>query len=659
MRDRYDLIVVGAGPAGAACAYHAAAAGLSTLLVDRKAFPRAKVCGDGLTPRALRALSRMGLEDIARDSSRVLGVRFGSSKRSQTISYAATQPHLFTFGTVVPRVLLDDRVRRAAQRAGADFADDTTVTKLHTDRQGRIHGVYIERSDAAHQIESTVTVIADGAAGRLGRLLRRRSGCASMPTAFAVRQYVADVDTCAPYFEIHTPLVWRGRTLVGYAWIFPVTQTSANVGVGLLAPQLTLDEALLKRVFQDFLAELFGHDPRFRHARVVGQIEGGALNTHAVNPLDGPAGAILVGDAAGLVNAFTGEGIAYALESGEISAQAAIASREDDRNLVVTYGHSMLVAFRRHHVAGRSIRHAQWLASFGPSLFDRPSSNVLLDALGRFVLDEPPPALPRFSFEEPGRAGMVRNLLEDLRTEIVTGLQSIDPLVAEIAGDLIGAPSSAAMPLLQIVGATRDPQASRSTLFFDGLVTIVLFTLAHEVLSCVRGDRQHAHEPVNMATVAAIAVGDCLLTQASVALARLPADTSQTVADAFCNATCLRMTHTVPALATRYAVAAGATACAATLAQENDTLRSERVEADASLDRFARWYGSSWAAVADLTRTGSPELAEYVDAQIANVPRLPCRDRLPLNELAASLCEEAHRLIEERLDRPLRRLAAR
>ena len=83
--------MIGAGPAGAACAYHAGAAGLSTLLVDRKRFPRAKVCGDGLTPRALRALIAMGCEDLADLGPHVRGLRFGASGPTMTF-HDATAP---------------------------------------------------------------------------------------------------------------------------------------------------------------------------------------------------------------------------------------------------------------------------------------------------------------------------------------------------------------------------------------------------------------------------------------------------------------------------------------------------------------------------------------------------------------------------------------
>jgi hypothetical protein len=455
------------------------------------------------------------------------------------------------------------------------------------------------------------------------------------------------------------PLVWHGRSLLGYAWIFPVTETSANVGVGLLAGWKSRDDAMLRRVFHEFLAELFARDPRFRSAKAVGQIEGGALNTQVVTPSDLPPGAVLVGDAAGLVNSFTGEGIAYALESGELAARAAIESRGNDRDPSTTYGQNVHLAFRRHRIARESLRHVQWMATFGPSLFDGTSTNELLKAIRRFVLDETPTRAPGVPFAEPWRAALVQDLLADVRTEIVCGLQSIDPLVAEIAGDLIAAPSSGVIPPLRIVGALLERSVSRDPVLFDGLLSIALFAVAHQVLSSVRGDRQHAGEPVDKATVAAIVVGDCLLTQASVALARLPADTYRSIAGAFHHAARLRMNRTAASLDARYATVAEATACAATLARTIGPSPDADAEADAHLDAFARWYGSSWAATSDLLRTGAPDLAVHVREKIENIPHLPDGAHRPCRELVASLHEEAWRAIRGVLEEPPRRSAVR
>src|SRR5256885_16406545 len=114
-----DVLIIGAGPAGAAAAYHTARAGLATILVDRKSFPRGKVCGDGLTPRALRALDRIGVIDDDLLSSRVTGVRLIRGGTPPVVLTLATEPGRFNFGAVIPRTVLDDRIRKAAEAAGA------------------------------------------------------------------------------------------------------------------------------------------------------------------------------------------------------------------------------------------------------------------------------------------------------------------------------------------------------------------------------------------------------------------------------------------------------------------------------------------------------------------------------------------------------------
>ena len=170
MRNDYDVVVVGAGPAGASAAYHAASAGLKTLLLDRKRFPRAKVCGDWLTPRAVRALARIGLGHAFDAHTRVAGVRMQGSGVDLGVSYAA-EPPPYDFGLVVPRSVLDQQIATAAVSAGAEFVDDVSVEGVVTTASERIAGVAVRHPRKTSSVRARVTIVADGATGRIGRLL--------------------------------------------------------------------------------------------------------------------------------------------------------------------------------------------------------------------------------------------------------------------------------------------------------------------------------------------------------------------------------------------------------------------------------------------------------------------------------------------------------
>src|SRR5205823_7704642 len=162
------------------------------------------------------------------------------------------------------------------------------------------------------------------------------------------RQYCEGIRELEPYFEVYTPVTWQARSLIGYGWIFPVGKTMANVGLGLLSDHKRLDEALVHEVFRSFLAGLCSRDRRLEAAQPVGPIEGDSLNACMVDPSLTSPGALLVGDAAGLVNVFTCEGIAYALESGELAARTVQRSGHKPERATVSYGRQLVAQYPHH-----------------------------------------------------------------------------------------------------------------------------------------------------------------------------------------------------------------------------------------------------------------------------------------------------------------------
>lgn len=331
---RVDVAVVGAGPSGAAAAYHLSRAGVRVALMDRASFPRAKVCGDGLTPRALAEIDAMGaLSDLRSgfpiDSLVTVDLTDGREHRGPVPSLTSSSASM-----VVPRTELDDALRRAAERAGARFSPRTNVNCLLR-RGNSIVGTEAQTPEGLANVRASVTVVSEGSSNRLGRLVRpgRRVGAVGV----AVRQYFRLRAPLEAAFRIYVPLTGEAAPLCGYGWVFPVSAELANVGVGCFLPQHGAPSLRLRRVFTEFLVALGRVEPRIVVSASCGRLEGGVIDTSLSVPNLIVPGALLVGDAAGAANPFTGEGIAQALESGRAAAEAIVEHLDRGRPLATAY----------------------------------------------------------------------------------------------------------------------------------------------------------------------------------------------------------------------------------------------------------------------------------------------------------------------------------
>ena len=319
--DRFDVLVVGAGPAGAASAAWLARAGHRVLVVERKQFPREKTCGDGLTPRAVRQLEDLGLTDELEPHLRVDGLR--------TIAHGVTlelrwpeHPDFPPYGYVVRRRDLDAMVANQAVKAGAMLRTGTEAVEPVVDG-GLVTGAIVHRhADGTHeQVRARYIVVADGANSRFGRALGTARD-RTYPLGMGVRGYFHSPYHDEPWIESHLDLSDRlGNHPPGYGWIFPVGDGTVNVGVGLLSTFAGWKEVNTSRLMAAF-CDTAPARWRLSPDTACGAPTGGKLPTGlSVFPKVGPTWCT-VGDAAGSVNPFNGEGISVAYETGRMAAAA-------------------------------------------------------------------------------------------------------------------------------------------------------------------------------------------------------------------------------------------------------------------------------------------------------------------------------------------------
>jgi menaquinone-9 beta-reductase len=465
----WDAIVVGAGPGGSAAAYYLARRGRRVLLLDRQAFPRDKSCGDGLTRPAVSVLDEMGVLPELGSAQRVRGVRM----------HMRGQPHrdlLYprdSLGLVVPRLQLDDILCRRAVFAGAELRTGVSVARLVRE-DGLVCGVEAIEGSQIHMLRSAVVIAADGASS----VLARDAGLLSRgPVGFAIRGYYEGIAEFDDLLEIRMPLLdsTDEHLLPSYGWIFPTGTGTANIGVGLCRRERG---ANVRQMMERFVGELRQSDRRFENMHLREPWKGAPLRFDFAPDRCAAAGLMLVGDAAGLISPFTGEGISFALESGRCAAEVADEAmvRRETRDLS-EYGRRLGARHAGYFELGReSIRRFVLLW------------HVLEDT---FHNDSPLFALTREAalFPESVGESYISVRLPDVREDVGSLAPALRAdLVA--ASDILGDAVRGDWPNLTRLAAID--RSNRSVPFRPGLLLL---------LSAMCGGAPHPHAPALAAAV--------------------------------------------------------------------------------------------------------------------------------------------------------------
>lgn len=319
---RCEILVIGAGPAGSACARWLAQAGRDVVLVDAQRFPREKTCGDGLVPDSLAALDRLGLKQRVLAEAQGVAVAHCVGPSGGAVDVPGEM-------AVLPRKRLDELLCTAAVDAGARmFAPVRFVATIETD--GRVVGARLAVGEIEREIRADRVVLATGASSgplQAAGVCERRS-----PSSIALRGYARLAGVEAELAGLH--FIWHPRIKQGYGWIFPAGDGVYNIGVAILDSHNVEDgdgrRSMKNLNLRDLFAEFCAVYPLARRLRDEGQwlteLKGAPLRCN----LDGAAftrpGLLVAGEAAGTTYAFTGEGIGKAMETGIAAAEALLAA---------------------------------------------------------------------------------------------------------------------------------------------------------------------------------------------------------------------------------------------------------------------------------------------------------------------------------------------
>lgn len=312
------ILVVGGGPAGASAGYWLARRGFDVTIVEKKAYPRDKTCGDGLTPRAVRQLTDMGFDFAVPELHKIIGLRAYAGDLMIEMLWPDHSVYP-SWGATLRRADLDMQVAMLAEKQGAVVRQRTEAKAIMED--GALIGVELaENGDDVEVVDPDFVVIADGSLSRFGRALgtgRRKD----YPYALAVRGYYESPNSSDGFIESQLNMRDRdGRIMPAYGWVFPLGDGTVNIGAGVMSTFAGWKDVNTSEILDSYVAALPEHWEVTEDSQLTKPVGGKLPMALSVGPKVG-RNWLVVGDASGAVNPFNGEGIDYAYETSRLAAE--------------------------------------------------------------------------------------------------------------------------------------------------------------------------------------------------------------------------------------------------------------------------------------------------------------------------------------------------
>jgi len=313
--SKYDVAIIGAGPAGCSCALALAKAGLKVALLDKESFPRDKVCGDAIPGRAvktLKAIDPLFAEAFAQFAKKQVTKKTTLYYKGQQLTFSWVQP-----AYTCTRMEFDHFLFSLVKEHSKTDIFTNTQPGTITIKEDHV-SIQIKNSDAI--IEAKIVIGADGAHSTVAKQLTDKT-LDRRHHVGSVRAYYTGIAALNP--EI-TEIYFDKQFLPSYLWVFPLHDNTANVGFGMLSSEIARKKVNIKKTFYDFIEQSPELKIKFKDAAMTGNLEGFGLPLGSnIGTLSGTR-FMLTGDAASLIDPISGDGIGNAMLSGKLAAEQVI-----------------------------------------------------------------------------------------------------------------------------------------------------------------------------------------------------------------------------------------------------------------------------------------------------------------------------------------------
>ncbi len=376
-----DVLVIGGGPSGSAAAAYAARQGLSTLLIDASSFPRDKTCGDGLTPRAIHQLNKLGLGEQITSSYANKGLKLhgfgGSVEAPWPDSVFGTQ------GSAMTRAGFDNLLFEFAQSHVEVTTWENATAEAPVFIGSRLSAVEVNHQGQLRTVQAKHVIVADGVRSTFGKKLGRIWHRGEV-YGIAARSYCSSPISDEPWIHSHLELRDADGTVQpGYGWIFPLGDGTVNLGCGALSTDQRPAKVNTKKLLSFYASQRREEWQLGTEEQVASALlpMGGAVSNVA-----GPNW-MLIGDSAACVNPLNGEGIDYGLETAELAVDLIAAHPQRDLTLLwphilkTHYGEAFMLA----RTAARLLTYPTFLPMMGPLAFRGPLQKAAMPAAARLM----------------------------------------------------------------------------------------------------------------------------------------------------------------------------------------------------------------------------------------------------------------------------------